>query len=107
MLKALSAYEFSGESEFPAFRDAVDGIGVEDLFTLGDAAQDAGHTRQVLDNLAVLAGGRRFVLDIEYAQSGRERARAVREAGERGFVLLLTDRPLTILGTSYAPVPWH
>lgn len=89
------------------YRAAVDGIGLEDLFTLGDAPQDPGHTGQVLDNLAVLHGTRHFVLAIEYADAGGVRAHALRRAGELGFVLLLTDRPLRTLGTSYAPMDWR
>lgn len=89
-----------------AFRAAIDGIGLEDLFSLGDALQDPVHTTQVLANLAAIQGTRHFVLGVEYAQSGLVRARAVQRAGELGIVLLLTDRPLATLGTSYAPMNW-
>jgi len=91
----------------PEFHATVNGIGVEDLFTLGDESQHPEHTRQVLDNLAALDDRRHFVLEIEYAESGAQRSRAVRLAGEHGHVLLLTDRALTTLGTSYAPVRWR
>jgi endo-alpha-1,4-polygalactosaminidase (GH114 family) len=67
-----------------AFRAAVDGIGLEDLFSLGNALQDAAHTTQVLANLAAIQGTQHFVLGVEYAQSGLARARAVQRAGELG-----------------------
>jgi cysteinyl-tRNA synthetase len=89
-----------------ALRAAVDGIGLEDLFTLNDAPQDPAHTGQVLDNLAALHGTQHFVLVIEYAGTGKERAHALQRAGEPGYVLLLTDRALNTLGTSYAPMNW-
>jgi hypothetical protein len=40
------------------------------------------------------------VLDIEYARSKELRAKAQAAAAQHGFIWLVTDRPLKILGES-------
>jgi len=88
--------------EAPAYRGAVDAIGVEDLFTEGDRIRkpsDAEHVRAFLAH-AVAAG--KPVLAIEYASRSAAVAHAAREAAARGFVLLVTDRGLKTLGASPA-----
>lgn len=81
------------------FRQAISGIGIEDLFTEGNRAQPAGHVNGILADLALLQAQGKPVLLIEYGtrEAARERSRV--GAAANGLSLLLTDRNLTTLGT--------
>ncbi len=84
------------------FRNVISGIGIEDLFTEGNALQPAGHVNPILADLALLAEGKPVWL-IEYGS--RIRARTASQAGAEahGFSLLLTDRELKTLGVCPNP----
>ena len=60
------------------FLDAVDAVGVEDLFTNGDKLQPASETKNILGFLAPLMAPHKPVLDIEYPKN-KERRAQVRE----------------------------
>lgn len=82
------------------FLNAVDAVGVEDLFTNGDRLQRAADTKYILEQLAPLLAAHKPVLDIEYPRSQSRRAYVRTTAVARGFVWLATDRPLKTLGES-------
>jgi cysteinyl-tRNA synthetase len=82
------------------FVSAVDGIGVEDLFSNGNKLQPASHTKYILELLAPIKAASKPVLDIEYARS-KERQAAVRGlSAQNGLIWLVTDRELKTLGES-------
>jgi cysteinyl-tRNA synthetase len=82
------------------FLATVDAVGAEDLFTNGDKLQKAADTKYILECLAPLMAAHKPVLDIEYARSKELRAKAQAAAAQHGFIWLVTDRPLKILGES-------
>lgn len=84
----------------PDFLEAISGIGIEDLFTNGNAIQPASHSSAVLDDLKTLAAAGKPVLLIEYPKAPERQAVAKKRAAENGFVWLVTDRPLKTLGES-------
>ena len=82
------------------FVDAIDAVGVEDLFTNGDKPQKAADTNYILNFLAPLAAAHKPVLDIEYAKRKPLQTRIRQSAAQNGFIWLLTDRQLKTLGVS-------
>ena len=82
------------------FLNAVDAVGVEDLFTNGDKLQKAAGTKYILDCLASLIAAHKPVLDIEYARSKERRMKVQEQAAQHGCVWLVTDRQLKTLGES-------
>jgi len=84
----------------PDYVNAIDAIGVEDLFTNGDKLQKAADTKYVLDFLSPLAAAHKPVLDIEYAKRKQLQTRIHAAAVQNGFVWLVTDRQLKTLGES-------
>lgn len=80
------------------YRNAIDAIGVEDLFTDGRRLQPKDHTERVLGFLNLLKPSGKPVLAIEYGRHRALRFAALRGAREQGFALLLTDRELKTLG---------
>lgn len=82
------------------FLQAVDGVGVEDLFTDGDKLQKAADTKYVLECLAPLLAAHKPVLDIEYPRRKERQAHVREQAAKRGLVWLATDRQLQTLGES-------
>jgi cysteinyl-tRNA synthetase len=86
----------------PEYVAAIDGIGVEDLFTDGDRAQPAKQVGYVLGYLSRLARAGKPVLVIEYGTKPKARRRSFDGARENGFALLVTDRELKTLGQSGA-----
>ena len=82
------------------FLDAIDAVGVEDLFTNGNKLQKAADTKYILDFLSPLAAAHKPVLDIEYAKRKQLQTRIQESAGQHGFVWLVTDRQLKTLGES-------
>ena len=82
------------------FLNAVDAVGVEDLFTNGDKLQKAADTKYRVDSLAPLIAAHKPVLDIEYTRSKERRLKAQEQASQHGLVWLLTDRQLKTLGES-------
>lgn len=82
----------------PGYLDLIDAIAVEDLFTLGDTAQDAYHTNSVLADLELAQAAGKGVMVVEYAKEAVLRKKAAREARARGFALTFADRELKTLG---------
>lgn len=82
------------------FVDAISGIGIEDLFTDGNAAQPRDHTDYVIDFLKRLHPSGKPVLVIEYPRNTSRQTLCRKGATERGYTLLLTDRDLKTLGQS-------
>ena len=82
------------------FLAAVDGVGVEDLFTNGDRSQKVADTKYILSCLAPLVAARKPVLDIEYARKPAARAKIREQARLQGCVWLITDRELKTTGES-------
>lgn len=80
------------------YRNAIDAVGVEDLFTDGRRLQPKDHTEHVLVFLNLLKPSGKPVLVIEYGHHRALRQAAIRGTRERGFALLLTDRELKTLG---------
>ncbi|MCP5200265.1 MAG: endo alpha-1,4 polygalactosaminidase [Gammaproteobacteria bacterium] len=88
---------------FPEYAAAVDGIAVEDLYTLGDEPQAATHTATVESDLKPLIDAGKPVFVVEYAADAALRERARSAAAARGHLLLFADRALTGLGTAAPP----
>jgi cysteinyl-tRNA synthetase len=88
---------------FPEYVAAIDGIAVEDLYTLGDAPQADVHTTTVEADVEVLRATGKPVFVVEYALDAALRERARRAAAARGHLLLFADRALTSLGAAVAP----
>lgn len=79
----------------PSYLQTISAIGVEDLFTNGNKKQPKRTVNERVRDLQAAKKADKPVLVIEYGT--QEQAQAVSRAGaqEHGFVLLLTDRPLT------------
>lgn len=86
--------------ENPEYRAAISGIGVEDLFTVGDRFQKREHTRSVVGFLNRLNGEGKPVFVIEYGTKPAWVRASLLGARENGYVLLVTDRELKTLGRS-------
>jgi cysteinyl-tRNA synthetase len=82
------------------FLAVVDGIGIEDLFTEGNKPQPKSHTDEMLAHLKRLTAAGKPVLLIEYPTNPKRQAAVEQRAAESGLAWLITDRPLTTLGTS-------
>ena len=82
------------------FINAIDAVGVEDLFANGDKLQKAADTKYILDFLSAMTAAHKSVLDIEYAKRKPIQTRVRAAAVQNGFVGLVTDRQLKTLGTS-------
>lgn len=80
------------------YRNTIDAVGVEDLFTDGRRLQLKDQTERVLGFLNLLKPSGKPVLVIEYGRHRALRFAAIRGAREQGFALLLTDRELKTLG---------
>jgi len=83
-----------------AYRDLIDGVGVESLYLDGDSPRAADYTRAVLKDLARLRGARKTVLLIEYPRSLKAKRYAARRARKDCYPLLLTTRNLDDSGAS-------
>jgi uncharacterized protein (TIGR01370 family) len=82
------------------FVEAIDAVGVEDLFTNGNKLQKTADTQYILNFLVAMTAVNKPVLDIEYAKSKPAQARIRASASTNGFVWLVTDRQLKTIGTS-------
>jgi cysteinyl-tRNA synthetase len=80
----------------------IDAIGVEDLFTLGNEKQPQTHVKFVLGFLHRMRQANKPVFLIEYGDEQDARQHTIVRAQQNGFLLLLTDRGLTTLGTAIA-----
>lgn len=79
----------------PKYLQAIDAIGVEDLFTNGNKKQPKQETAERLCDLQAVKKVRKPVLVIEYATKEKTKTFSRQGAKEQGFILLLTDRELT------------
>jgi cysteinyl-tRNA synthetase len=82
------------------FIDAIDAVGIENLFTNGNKLQKKADSQYVLSYLALMSAAQKPVLDIEYAKGKNLQAKIREQAAQNGFVWLVTDRQLKTLGTS-------
>ena len=87
----------------PEYLQAVDAVGVEDLFTDGNRKQKAEDTNHRLGFLRKAVAAGKPVLVIEYGTSDKARKASIEGARDNGLILLLTDRQLKTLGM--APTP--
>ncbi len=86
--------------EQPDFMEAVSGIGIEDLFSIGNKKQTSAHTKDVLSHLKPFVSAGKPVLVIEYPTKPEKQAASRKTADENGLIWLITDRNLTTLGSS-------
>lgn len=86
--------------EDAAFLATVDAVGVEDLFTDGNRNQPKNHVDPSLGFLDRATKAGKPVLLIEYGTKPAAVKRSTDGAAGKGFVLLVTDRPLKTLGRS-------
>jgi cysteinyl-tRNA synthetase len=84
---------------FPDFTAGVSAIGIEDLFTDGNAKQTASHYKPILSDLSFIKSAGKTVLLIEYGTTATARQTSIAGAQTNGLILLLTDRNLKTLGT--------
>ena len=84
----------------PEYLQAVDAVGVEDLFTEGNRKQKADDTNHRLGFLRKAVAAGKPVLVIEYGTSDKARKASIEGARSNGLVLLLTDRQLKTLGAA-------
>jgi len=84
----------------PEYLQAVDAVGVEDLFTDGNRKQKAEDTNYRLGSLQKAVAAGKPVLVIEYGKSEKAKNISRSGASNSGLVLLLTDRQLKTLGSA-------
>ena len=82
------------------YRDVINAIGIEDLFTDGNKLQPKSSVGYNLSLLKNLADKTKPVLLIEYPTKSDRKDFVKKEAAQRGFIWLLTDRQLKTLGVS-------
>ncbi len=81
-----------------SFRQTVNGIGIEDLFTDGEQKQAEEEIRYIISFLKKLKKEGKPILCIEYPEDKKLKNFVTKKAGQLGCRLLITDRELTILG---------
>ena len=82
-------------------KQADKAIGIEDLYTNGDKVQPADHVKYVRGFLKPLQQAGKPLFVIEYGTSKKAQQHSQRSAAADGAVLLITDRLLQTIGTSY------
>ncbi len=85
---------------FPDFVGVISSIGLEDVFTNGNALQPKPHGKEVLENLQNFRTTRKPILVIEYPTKSERQALSKKLATENGMIWLVTDRELETLGQS-------
>ncbi len=83
-----------------SFRQTINAIGIEDLFTDGEQKQDEEGTRYRINFLKQLKKEGKPILCIEYPDHKKLQQYAINRAKRLGCRLLITDRELTTLGVS-------
>jgi len=83
------------------YREIIDGIGVEDLFANGNQLQNNDDIASQIALINTLKPLDKPIFVIEYATKSAIRKRSIALAKKNKLLLLLTDRPLKTLGTSY------
>lgn len=87
----------------PGYRQTIDGIGIEGLFTCGDRFPQKSQIDRITGYPKPLHAERKPILLIEYGRTRQARNRAIQGATQNGFALLLTDRLLNTLGECPQP----
>ncbi|WP_166442779.1 MJ1477/TM1410 family putative glycoside hydrolase [Phragmitibacter flavus] len=82
------------------YRELISGIAIEDLFVEDATLRTEKESRYIISFLEKLKPHNKPILVVDYPQSEAIHASAFELAEKNGFVLLLTDRPLTTLGQS-------
>lgn len=82
------------------FLKTISAIGIEDLFSLGNAKQTSSHTQEILKHLKASTAVGKPTLVIEYPKNQKMQERSKKLAHENGLVWLITDRELKTLGSS-------
>ncbi len=86
-----------------SYRNVVDAIGAEDLFTDGRRRCKRSEVVARVAALRLLAAQGKPVLCIDYSTKRALRKHASAQARRYGYVLLITDRELTTLGRCVKP----
>ncbi len=86
--------------EHPDFLSAINGIGIEDLFTEGNKLQSRSHTKEILADINFIKAAMKPVLLVEYPSNPSRIALCKKMAEINGLVLLVTDRELKTIGQS-------
>jgi cysteinyl-tRNA synthetase len=81
-----------------SFRQAINGIGIEDLFTDGEQKQDEEEIRYIISFLKKLKKEDKPILCVEYPEEANLKIFVRQKAKRLGCRLLITDRELTTLG---------
>ncbi len=81
-----------------SFRQAISGIGIEDLFTDGEQKQDEEEIKYIIGFLKKLKKENKPILCIEYPEETKLKIFVRKKAKRLGCRLLITDRELTTLG---------
>ncbi|WFB37280.1 endo alpha-1,4 polygalactosaminidase [Kiritimatiellota bacterium B12222] len=84
----------------PDYLASISGIGIEDLFTHTNRKQSRQHFETILTFLIPLRETRKPILLIEYPSKSTIQKWAIQQAHTHQLIWLITDRPLTTLGTS-------
>lgn len=84
----------------PEFRQTVDAIGVEDLFTDGKRRQGKSHVEFIEGFLKMLQDDGKPVLVIEYPSGAKLKRFVVESCAARGYTPLIAPRELDALGES-------
>lgn len=82
------------------FLSTISGIGIEDLFSIGDKKQPASHSKGILSQLKPLSAAGKPALVIEYPKKPANQAGSQKLAAENHLVWQVTDRNLKTLGIS-------
>ena len=83
-----------------SYRQTIDAIGVEDLFTNGEQRQNQKETRYRISFLEMLKKQGKPILCIEYPESATLKNHVIKKATQLGYRFLITDRELNVLGES-------
>lgn len=92
-------------SAHPDYLRTIDAQSIEDLFTLGNRMQTRSHTTEVRAFLAPIQKAGKPILTIEYARKEPFIEKAFAAARQAGTIPLVTNRDLSILGSSLPEKP--
>ena len=83
-----------------SYLDLIDGIGVEDLFTIGNKKQSKEHIQYVLSFLKKIKKLNKPIFIIEYGMKKKIIKTSKKGVKKNGFILLQTDRQLKTMGSA-------
>lgn len=87
--------------ECPDYIKAIDGIGIEDLFTDGDKINPEKEADNRLKFIKKIFEEGKFIFAIEYGKKKNIREYSIKNALRNNMILLLADRDLTSIGINY------